>query len=183
MLNFLLGVFFLFSNMDFIFIHVKKGRFTMIRMNMHLYELRTKEDEPVIRFDMAIRSGMIYVYNATIITQNKLNVPYYLRDKKNMDLNVVLSEWLKIVAIEMCPYKTGPDLDSWISRQLYFSSDMNGLGRLDRFIASVGLKNHFKSDDYYVSSMELYFWGELSYPGWTTLFIDAPINWEELKCI
>ncbi len=156
---------------------------TLRKEDLHTYELRTYENESLIRFSMMVRSGIIYVCDLTIMVQDKLILPHCLCDCNEKNLDIILSEWLKMIALEMCPYKSGPDLDKWISDRLSFSKEIGTIGRLDRFVASVGLLNHFKTDQFYVSTLEPYFWGELSYPGWTTLFIDKPIEWEELECI
>lgn len=145
-----------------------------IMIQLEKYYLCDKNNNKLVEFKARICPQGIIIYNPDKI--EVLSPDWKLSKERTLD-------WLDAYIQSYEPLRTGPFLDERVKNDLYLSEEILCNGRLDGlFMIDLLLTTHFKSDKYYITAEEpVIICFATKMIGFNRLFIDKPVNWEELN--
>ena len=149
------------------------------------YILKTKQDEPVLSFRVWFNKGGNVITGANILDASKL--PKSLRTSTDETIDSDLQEWFANTKYQIPFPNTGFEQDEWILKQLKLKRTALSLGRLDVFLHYVQIRRHFLSmgqdELFYATPVEPFFWTAMMVTGWTHVFYQDVVKWEDISCI
>ena len=155
-------------------------------MSKPIYELKDKSNQPIVQFTLEHKIGTEIISNVKIVNDTLLKRYFGEDSDKRIDSIIYklfdISGRYLAKSAGFCEY--GLLFDEWVAKELDLSTN-EITGRLNNYLNLVALRHYFLINDlsgsFYVTPIEMDIWGFPLRSGWTTLFVNKPVSWEDIN--